>query len=351
MAGSRSKCRLPLGWPCAVVGLAVVVASTGLVAFAPHGTGVRAAAASGPTTVTGTIQSQRWTPAGSPYVIDFATIAEGATVVVEAGVVVKFKAGGGLDVRGRLIVEGTAAARVVFTSAADDSVGGDTNGDGGATGARRGDWRTIKFLGSSQSSLVNYASIRYGGKQDNLRQGCMYDHMVFHDGYGKLTISNSELAEAQAATLSTEVLRTGASTLVQGNRFATSHCGAYIRSGIFIDNTFEDSLVESAYAVSPSQVSLQYNTFRRVLTLAGGPVPRSQRDVRNNAILGGVPNQPQDQDWSDLSENWWGHVVDPDPRRCYADYPPDPQLQGYTPDGACPKDAQGSSQYMRAGGT
>jgi hypothetical protein len=68
-----------------------------------------------------------------------------------------------LVISGKLLVNGTTGHEVYFTSYRDDTIGGDTNGDGASTG-NPGDWGWIEFSPSSDSSsLIDYAVIRYGG--------------------------------------------------------------------------------------------------------------------------------------------------------------------------------------------
>jgi hypothetical protein len=99
----------------------------------------------------------------SYYLRDSVIQAEGKTLTVASGVVVKFGNDKSLMVNGTLTAQGTESTPVYFTSYRDDSIGGDTNGDGVSSGAR-GDWRRIEFTSySSPSSLVDHAVIRYGG--------------------------------------------------------------------------------------------------------------------------------------------------------------------------------------------
>ncbi len=111
------------------------------------------------TAESGTItQYTVWTTAQSPYVVSNLTIAQGATLSIDPGVIVKFQnSSSGISVSGTL-----NASDVVFTSIKDDNHGGDTNGDGGATLPAAGDWGTIGFA-SGGSGTINGCVILFGG--------------------------------------------------------------------------------------------------------------------------------------------------------------------------------------------
>ena len=108
-----------------------------------------------------------------PYVMagDF-TVASGATLSLEAGVVVKFRREPDRnfdnDVRHSLIVEGTLNVsgtennKVYFTSTYDDTVGGDTNDDGSETAPEPTNWQSIRFQNGGGGTL-DHVVIRYGG--------------------------------------------------------------------------------------------------------------------------------------------------------------------------------------------
>ncbi|MFA6228019.1 MAG: alpha/beta fold hydrolase, partial [Patescibacteria group bacterium] len=103
-------------------------------------------------------------------------IADGATfwvnpnakLVIEAGVVLKVGYNSVIRVNGDLAVKGTADKLVEIVSLRDDTVAGDTNGDGLATVANLNDWRGIMLEGHRYNSIVNaefnYAVIKHGGR-------------------------------------------------------------------------------------------------------------------------------------------------------------------------------------------
>jgi hypothetical protein len=67
---------------------------------------------------------------------------------------------------GKIIANGTATNRIVFTSLKDDSYCGDTNGDGTASYPQKGDWLNIYLNGGSGNSF-QFCDFLYAGANDS----------------------------------------------------------------------------------------------------------------------------------------------------------------------------------------
>lgn len=106
-----------------------------------------------------------WRAADGPHTIaGILTVADGATLTIEAGAIVKFAPGGnsGITVNGRLVVAGTDANPVYFTSALDPAsklTPYPTSPPG--VGPQPGDWSGIHLAGPAASASVSHAVIRY----------------------------------------------------------------------------------------------------------------------------------------------------------------------------------------------
>lgn len=153
------------------------------------------------------------------------TVKEGATLSVEAGVMVKFGDNAYFDVYGTFRAIGTDEYRAVFTSIKDDSVGGDTNGDEGSSAPSAGDWTMIRFRDSSNdtNSIVKHAVIQYAGEHNGNRFGAV------HLEAASPTIANNVITDNYWYAISADV---NSFPIVTGNELLrNAGNGLEVRSG------------------------------------------------------------------------------------------------------------------------
>jgi len=111
-----------------------------------------------------TVDSRFTADPGFPYISTGSpTVNSGKTLTIDPGVVIKCTSSGwALIVNGSVSAVGTVDSPIYFTSLKDDTVGGDTNGDGSATSPAKGNWYGIK-LQSGGSGVFEHCVARYGG--------------------------------------------------------------------------------------------------------------------------------------------------------------------------------------------
>ena len=75
-----------------------------------------------------------------------------ANLSIHPGVILKFSDGRDLWINGSLNATGTKSNPIIFTSIKDDSIGGDSNGDGTSVGTP-GDWGGVRFRDTSDDNI------------------------------------------------------------------------------------------------------------------------------------------------------------------------------------------------------
>ncbi len=161
-------------------------------------------------------------------------VVEGVTLTINPGAVVKFNAGRRLEADGLLQAIGQSEQRIYFTDIRDDSVGGDTNGDGDATSPEPGGWRGLEATGSGSIELA-HVEVRYAGHNSLYNRG---EANIWFRGDGQLSVSDS-------------VIRDGA------------------RQGIRIHNAEGDVSIENIQIIDNGSVGMDFNQADINLAMTG----------------------------------------------------------------------------------
>ena len=150
-------------------------------------------------TVGGTtlVRSGVWELAGVPYIIDGdVTIPPGVELTLPAGAILKINSfHHNFEIQGKLSSIGTEQQPITLTSDHDDSVGGDTNGDGDESRPEGDDWAGLSFAPGSVGELVHTHLLYGGGATEgmvDIRQAsvrvtrCLF----FHSGEDGIEVNN-----------------------------------------------------------------------------------------------------------------------------------------------------------------
>ena len=219
----------------------------------------------------GTInQNTVWTPgSGEPYVISTPLIvAAGVTFTLQPGTIIKFNINTSLQLNGALVVQGTAAAPVTFTS--------------GQASPAAGNWGGIQLNAAAPAAAIEGAVIEYAAT------GLLFNNSA-PNAVGRSTLRNNGTGarfNAGGGTLSGTVIRnngTGvhvapkaAPRLTGGNEITANNYGVYAQGNtVAADNPAPVVTGNSLYGNS------QYNYFA---TTFGAPAA---------TVL-------------DATGNWWG---------------------------------------------
>jgi RHS repeat-associated protein len=262
--------------------------------------------------------STTWTSAGSPYVLDGnVTVAAGVTLTINPGVIVKFNGTTRtLTVNGTLNAAGSSGSLIYFTSLQDDSVGGDTGGDGATSGARS-QWNYIRVQSGAQATM-SYVVARYGGYTSamlNIDSGAsltLQHSTVEHNGNYGVGLNGSSTGATSTATISDSTLDDNYDGVnVQGN----SHVEISARSMITANR--HEGFVQGSKSggsqnfILDSDIAGNSGWGLDVSVSSPGSaqyVPYGHRDniYDNNGGASQAAFSTPSIDWSDWVGNYWG---------------------------------------------
>jgi len=141
-----------------------------------------------PLTISGYInQDTTWVSNAVYHITGTLVITRPARLSLQPGTVVKLTSDGGISVAMGAMLEakGTLMQPITMTSIKDDTVGGDSNGDGDASTPQSGDWKCINYGGDV---IMDHCRIWYSG---SIRNGG-----VLTGAGGSALFNNGEVAHA-----------------------------------------------------------------------------------------------------------------------------------------------------------
>lgn len=220
---------------------------------------------------------------GFVYLIDDSfSVLNGHTLAVDAGTIIKLahqSAAIWVNGGGKLEANGYYLAPVYFTSYKDDSVGGDTNGNGASSGVA-GDWGKINFASGSTGDLT-HAVVRYGGYA-----GSASNQRMIESTGGNVTLTDSLVMNSYRYGF----YQTTGTSLVLASILNLQITGAYIEGGSI-------DIVGS---------KMQSNS-ETGLFATGGTITISGSTISGNTSYGVYSSSPS----IDAEGNYWGHASGP----------------------------------------
>ncbi|MCB0113846.1 MAG: right-handed parallel beta-helix repeat-containing protein [Caldilineaceae bacterium] len=230
-----------------------------------------------------------------------------------------------IEVFGQLTAEGTAANPIVLTSILDDSIGGDTNGDGATAVSPAEISGGVRFRPGSQGS-ISQAQIRYGGDcaeepvietRERTAASSMAANVVIESD--DVVVQQSEISHAGPEELGAGIVISASSPSVLNNQIhSNSGSGVQMRGDdvnpTVISNRIYENSVGVHFVDAHSTVALRYNEiFDNVSDGVhgdGNSVAMLRRNLIQNNGMGAV-QQSSTHVEIDARLNYWGNASGP----------------------------------------
>lgn len=248
------------------------------------------------------------------YVIKKSDFYIEDTLYIEPGVIIKFPTGKDITLlnttggKGVVIARGTANNPIIFTSFKDDSFGGDTNGDGGATVPAEGDWGPIDLNGTTGSEFIHcefhhggYGLVQRGTILFSSNASAKIENCVFHKCGGGLSGNFYVGAiNANSAHYNTVIrnnlfynntlpLSMNAEISIDDSNVFSKGSASNTFNGIFVDGDIQRNTsweeTEVAFVLSKPTTSIGFNA---VLTLGDDVVLKFTDPDCSLELLGGM---------------------------------------------------------------
>jgi hypothetical protein len=203
--------------------------------------------------------STTWT-ADKIYVVE-GVIKISSVLTIQPGTIVKLK-NARLEVisSGKILANGTASQHIAFTSFADDSYCGDTNGDGAATVPQKGDWESI-YLNGGTNNTFTYCDILYAGQNS----GGYYNAVLISIAGPSFTFDHCTIAHTLSNSSSSSAYA------FHGSSYMADPGVSIFTNNVFYDND-RPIYLNTYYSLNPN------NRFHN-------PNNPSQKNTRNGIFM------------------------------------------------------------------